>query len=287
MIDINRYTLPNNPFYTRVLMSLLQGKKGLILGVANKESIAWGVAQKAAQEGAELILTYQNDALKRRVEPLAESIGAHTHICDVENSEHLSSLFQYIRETWGSIDFFLHGSAYSDKEQLKGLFVDTTKENFLKTMHVSCYSFIDMTREIVPLMNEGGSIVTLSYYGAEKVIPNYNVMGVAKAALECSVRYLAADLGPQGIRVNAISAGPIRTLAAAGGIDGFRYILEWTQNNSPLRSGVTQEDVGNSAAYLFSDLSSKITGEVHHVDAGYHVIGMKLVHAPDIQKTTP
>jgi enoyl-[acyl-carrier protein] reductase I len=265
-------------------MSLLQGKRGLILGVANKESIAWGIAQKAAQEGAELILTYQNDALKRRVEPLSEFIGARTHLCDVENRDQILALFQYIRDTWGKIDFFLHGSAYSDKEQLKGLFVETTKENFIQTMHVSCFSLIEMTREIAPLMAKGGSIVTLSYYGAEKVIPNYNVMGVAKAALECSVRYLAADLGPQGIRVNAISAGPIRTLAAAGGIDGFRYILDWTHNNSPLRSCVTQQDVGNSAAYLFSDLSSKVTGEVHHVDAGYHVIGMKLVHAPDIHR---
>lgn len=263
-------------------MSLLKGKKGLILGVANQDSIAWGVARKAAQEGAELILTYQNESIKRRVEPLARTLNALVYPCNVDQTEEVFALFQWIRERWGALDFLLHGVAYSDKQELKGRFLDTTKENFLHTMSVSCFSLIETAKQAAPLMSSGGSIVTLSYYGAEKVIPHYNVMGVAKAALESSVRYLAADLGPQGVRVNAISAGPIRTLAAAGGISGFHYILDWTNNNAPLRSGVSQDDVGASAAYLFSDWSGKVTGEIHHVDSGYHVIGMKLVDAPDI-----
>ncbi|ETZ05260.1 MULTISPECIES: enoyl-ACP reductase FabI [Holospora] len=265
---------------------LLKGKKGLILGVANQDSISWGVAKKVAESGAELVITYQTDTLKRRVEPLAKTLDSAASIfpCDVEDSNQIFDLFQHIRKTWGKLDFMLHGAAYSDKQELKGKFLDTSKQNFIRTMHISCFSLIEMTKEAASLMTSGGSIVTLSYYGAEKVIPHYNVMGVAKAALESSVRYLAADLGPQGIRVNAISAGPMRTLAAAGGIDGFRYILDWTTHNAPLRAGVTQEDVGDVALYLFSGMSSKVTGEVHHVDSGYHVIGMKLVHAPDIQK---
>ncbi|ETZ07747.1 enoyl-[acyl-carrier-protein] reductase [NADH] 1 [Holospora obtusa F1] len=265
---------------------LLKGKKGLILGVANQDSISWGVARKVSEAGADLIITYQTDTLKRRVEPLAKTLDPAASIfpCDVEDSAQVFDLFQHIRKTWGKLDFMLHGAAYSDRQELTGKFLDTSKQNFVRTMNISCFSFIEMTKEASSLMPDGGSILTLSYYGAEKVIPHYNVMGVAKAALESSVRYLAADLGPQGIRVNAISAGPMRTLAAAGGIDGFRYILDWTVQNAPLRVGVTPEDVGNVALFLFSSLSSKITGEIQHVDAGYNIIGMKLIHAPDIQK---
>ena len=263
---------------------LLKGKKGLILGVANQDSISWGVAKTASEAGAELIITYQTDTLRRRVEPLAQTLhNASIFPCDVEDSQNISNLFEHVRRTWGNLDFMLHGAAYSDKQELTGKFLDTTKSNFNRTLNISCFSFIEMVKEAEDIMSPGGSIVTLSYYGAEKVIPHYNVMGVAKAALESSVRYLAADLGPKGIRVNAISAGPVRTLAAAGGIDGFRYILDWTTHNAPLRIGVSKEDVGNAALYFFSSLSSKVTGEVHHVDSGYHVIGMKLVHAPDIQ----
>ena len=220
------------------IQMLLNEKKGLILGVVNRESICWGVAKKASEEGAELIITYQTDTLKRRVEPLAKTLEkASIFPCDVENSDQITHLFQHIRSTWGKLDFMLHGAAYSDKHALTGKFLDTTKENFTRTLNISCFSFIEMVKEAATLMTDGGSIVTLSYYGAEKVIPHYNVMGVAKAALESSVRYLAADLGSQGIHVNAISPGPVPTLAAAGGIDGFRYILDWTVHNAPLRTG--------------------------------------------------
>jgi enoyl-[acyl-carrier protein] reductase I len=261
---------------------LMEGKRGLIMGVANERSIAWGIAKMLAEHGAELAFTFQGEALEKRVRPLAESVGAGQIIsCDVSDEASMDALFQQIQADWGKLDFLVHAIAYSDKEELKGKYVETTRANFLRTLDISCFSFTALCRRAVPLMTDGGSLLTLTYYGAERVMPHYNVMGVAKAALEASVRYLAADLGGQNIRVNAISAGPIKTLAASG-IGDFRYILKWNQYNSPLKRNVTIEDVGGAGLYLLSPLSAGVTGEVHHVDAGYHVVGMKAVDAPDI-----
>jgi enoyl-[acyl-carrier protein] reductase I len=261
---------------------LLAGKRGLIMGVANERSLAWGIARAAAAQGATLGFTFQGDALGKRVKPLAESIGSTVVLpCDVTDPVSIDSTFDTLREQWGSLDFMVHAIAFSDKEQLKGRYLDTTIENFLTTLHISCYSFTALAQRAVPLMTNGGSLLTLTYYGAERWMPHYNVMGVAKAALEASVRYLAADLGTQRIRVNAISAGPVKTLAASG-IGDFRYILKWNELNSPLRRNVTSEEVGSAGLYLLSDLASGVTGEVHHVDCGYHIVGMKHPDAPDI-----
>ncbi len=261
---------------------LLAGKRGLIMGLANNRSIAWGIAKACADAGARLALTYQGDAMKKRVEPLADSIGATVigH-CDVTDPATIDAVFDAIKDQWGGLDFLVHAIAFSDKEELTGRFVDTSVGNFNRTLEISCYSLTAVIQRAEKLMGEGGSILTLTYYGAERVMPHYNVMGVAKAALEASVRYLAADLGKDGIRVNAVSAGPIKTLAASG-IGDFRYILKWNEFNSPMRRTVSIEDVGNAALYLLSDLSRGVTGEVHHVDSGYHVVGMKVVDAPDI-----
>ena len=265
-----------------VAKPLMAGKRGLVMGVANDRSLAWGIAQSAAEHGAELAFTYQGEALAKRVGPLAESVGSNVLLpCDVSDDVALDSVFADIQNRWGGLDFVVHAIAFSDKEELKGRYVDTSAENFSQTMQISCYSFTAICRRAASLMKNGGSLLTLSYYGAERVIPHYNVMGVAKAALEASVRYIAADLGGEGIRVNAISAGPIKTLAASG-VGDFRYILKWNELNSPLQRNVTIEDVGGAALYLLSDLSSGVTGEIHHVDAGYHVVGMKRPDAPDI-----
>ena len=262
--------------------ALMAGKRGLIMGVANDRSIAWGIARSLATHGAELAFTYQGDALKRRVGPLAASIGSSLLLpCDVTDESSIDSTFAALKAEWGKLDFIVHAVAYSDKDELKGKYVDTSRDNFLNTLDISCYSFTAVAQRAVPMMNDGGSLLTLTYYGAERVMPHYNVMGVAKAALEASIRYLAVDLGDRGIRVNGISAGPIKTLAASG-IGDFRYILKWNQYNSPLKRNVTLEDVGGSALYLLSDLSTGVTGEIHHVDCGYHVVGMKAVDAPDI-----
>lgn len=260
----------------------MAGKRGLVMGVANKMSIAWGIARAAHAQGAEIAFTYQGDALKKRVEPLAQEIGAQVvgH-CDVTDPATIDACFETVSKLWGKIDFLVHAIAFSDKDQLTGRYIETTADNFSKTMLISCYSLTAIAQRAEKLMGEGGSMITLTYYGAEKWMPHYNVMGVAKAALEASVRYLAADLGPKNIRVNAISAGPIKTLAASG-IGDFRYILRWNEYNAPLRRTVTTEDVGNSALYLLSDLSRGVTGEVHHVDAGYHIVGMKNPDAPDM-----
>jgi len=253
---------------------LMAGKKGLIMGVANDRSIAWGIAKAVSDQGAEIAFTYQGEALKKRVMPLAESIGCKVVLpCDVTDSKSLDAVFDTLRERWGKLDFVVHAIAFSDKEQLKGRYIDTTADNFATTMLISCYSFTAVCQRAQTMMPEGGSLLTLTYFGAERVMPHYNVMGVAKAALEASVRYLADDLGRQGIRVNAMSAGPMKTLAASG-IGDFRYILKWNQYNSPLRRNVTLEDIGGSGIYLLSELSSGVTGEVHHVDAGFHVVGM-------------
>lgn len=265
-----------------VAKPLMAGKRGLVMGVANDRSLAWGIARSAAEHGAELAFTYQGEALAKRVGPLAESLGSNVVLsCDVSDDVALDSVFADIQNRWGGLDFVVHAIAFSDKEELKGRYVDTSAENFSQTMQISCYSFTAVCRRAASLMKNGGSLLTLSYYGAERVIPHYNVMGVAKAALEASVRYIAADLGGEGIRVNAISAGPIKTLAASG-VGDFRYILKWNELNSPLQRNVTIEDVGGAALYLLSDLSSGVTGEIHHVDAGYHVVGMKRPDAPDI-----
>ena len=265
-----------------VAKPLMAGKRGLVMGVANDRSLAWGIARSAAEHGAELAFTYQGEALAKRVGPLAESLGSNVLLpCDVSDDVALDSVFSDIQNRWGGLDFVVHAIAFSDKEELKGRYVDTSAENFSQTMQISCYSFTAVCRRAASLMKNGGSLLTLSYYGAERVIPHYNVMGVAKAALEASVRYIAADLGGEGIRVNAISAGPIKTLAASG-VGDFRYILKWNELNSPLQRNVTIEDVGGAALYLLSDLSSGVTGEIHHVDAGYHVVGMKRPDAPDI-----
>jgi enoyl-[acyl-carrier protein] reductase I len=261
---------------------LMRGKRGLIMGVANNRSIAWGIARAARAQGAELAFTYQGDALKKRVEPLAEEVGGVVvgH-CDVSDESTIDAVFDTVRSKWGALDFVVHAIAYSDKAQLDGRYVETTADNFSKTMLISCYSFTSIAQRAEKLMPNGGALLTLTYYGAEKWMPHYNVMGVAKAALEASVRYLAADLGAKNIRVNAISAGPIKTLAASG-IGDFRYILKWNEYNAPLRRSVTVEEVGDTGVYFLSDLSRGVTGEIHHVDAGYHIVGMKNPDAPDI-----
>ena len=261
---------------------LMAGKRGLIMGVANDRSLAWGIAKAARQHGAELAFTFQGEALGKRVRPLAESIGSNLLVeCDVTDEASLDRTFATLAGTWPRLDFVVHAIAFSDKEELKGKYVDTTRGNFARTMDISCFSFTDVCRRAVPLMSEGGSLLTLTYAGAERVMPHYNVMGVAKAALEASVKYLAVDLGALNIRVNAISAGPIKTLAASG-IGDFRYILKWNQYNSPLKRNVALEEVGGAGLYLLSPLSAGVTGEVHHVDCGYHVVGMKAGDAPDI-----
>ncbi len=259
--------------------SLMAGKRGLVMGVANDRSIAWGIAATAHKHGAELAFTYQGEALEKRVRPLAESVGSSLVLpCDVTDDASIDAVFQSIGENWGQLDFLVHAIAYSDKEELKGKYLNTSRENFVRSLDISCFSFTAVAQRAVPLMTAGGSLLTLTYYGAERVMPHYNVMGVAKAALEASVRYLATDLGDQNVRVNAISAGPIKTLAASG-IGDFRYILKWNEYNSPLRRNVTIEQVGGAALYLLSDLSAGVTGEVHHVDCGYHSVGMVAVDA--------
>lgn len=264
------------------MTGLMAGKRGLIMGLANDKSLAWGIAKQLHAQGAELAFSYQGEALAKRVRPLAEQLGSDFLIdCDVTDMDKLDAAFAEIESRWGRLDFVVHAIGFSDKNELRGLYVDTSLDNFLLTMNVSAYSFVAVTKRARALMPDGGSILTLSYYGAEKVIPHYNVMGVAKAALETSVKYLAMDLGPENIRVNAISAGPIKTLAASG-IGDFRYILKWNELNSPLRRNVTIDDVGGAGLYLLSDLAAGVTGEIHHVDAGYNVIGMKAEDAPDI-----
>jgi len=256
---------------------IMKGKRGLIMGVANDRSISWGIAKKIASEGAEIAFTYQVEALKKRVEPLAKSLGSSILIpCDVTDSLSMENTFEIIKKEWGDIDFLVHGIGFSNKDELRGKYYNTSSENFNQTMHVSCYSFTEACRLAEPIMNEGGSILTLTYFGSEQVMPHYNVMGVAKAALEASVRYLAVDMGEKNIRVNAISAGPIKTLAATG-IGDFRFILKWNELNAPLKRNVSQDDVGNSALYLLSDLGSAVTGEILHVDCGYHTVGMVAV----------
>ena len=262
--------------------TLMAGKRGLIMGVANHMSLAWHIAQAVHAQGGELAFTYQGEALEKRVRPLAQELGAHVlgH-CDVTEGASIDSVFAEAVKLWGAIDFIVHCIAFSDKDQLTGRYVDTTEDNFTKSLAISCYSFTAVAQRAEKMMPNGGSMLTLTYYGAEKWMPHYNVMGVAKAALEASVRYLAADLGEKGIRVNAISAGPIKTLAASG-IGDFRYILRWNEYNSPLRRTVTIEEVGESAVYLLSPMSRGVTGDILHVDAGYHVVGMKNPSAPDI-----
>ncbi|UWR54604.1 enoyl-ACP reductase FabI [Phaeobacter inhibens] len=265
---------------------LMAGKRGLIMGLANDKSIAWGIAKACADAGAELAFSYQGDALKKRVDPLAGQLGSDIVLpCDVADEGSVDALFAALEEKWGKLDFLVHAIGFSDKNELRGRYVDTTRGNFQMTMDISVYSFTSVMQRAEKMMSDGGSAVTLTYYGAEQVMPHYNVMGVAKAALEASVKYLAEDLGKDGIRVNAISAGPIKTLAASG-IGDFRYIMKWNEYNSPLRRNVTIDDVGKSALYLLSDLSSGVTGENLHVDAGYHVVGMKAVDAPDIDAAT-
>jgi enoyl-[acyl-carrier protein] reductase I len=261
---------------------IMQGKRGLIMGLANDRSLAWGIAKSLAEHGAELAFSYQGESLEKRVRPLAEQLGSDLLIdCDVSSMDALDAAFAQLRERWDKLDFLVHAIGFSDKNELRGKFVDTSMDNFLMTMNISVYSFVAVAQRARAMMERGGSMLTLTYYGAEKVIPHYNVMGVAKAALEASVRYMAMDLGPEGIRVNAVSAGPIKTLAASG-IGDFRYIMKWNEYNSPMRRNVTIEDVGGASLYLLSDLASGVTGEVHHVDAGYHVVGMKAEDAPDI-----
>ncbi|MFY8094961.1 MAG: enoyl-ACP reductase FabI [Niveispirillum sp.] len=268
-----------NSATTQISSGLMAGKRGLIMGVANDRSIAWGIAQVAAQHGAQLAFTYQGDALLKRVKPLADQVGSDILLpCDVTDEASIDAAFETIKEKWGGLDFVVHAIAFSDKNELDGLYLNTTRGNFLKSLDISCYSFTAVCQRAVPLMKEGGSLLTLSYYGAEKVMPHYNVMGVAKAALEASVKYLANDLGPQGIRVNSISAGPIKTLAASG-IGDFRYILKWNELNAPLRRNVTINEVGNAGLFLLSDLGSGVTGENLHVDSGYHTVGMVQVDA--------
>ncbi len=262
--------------------NLLAGKRGLIMGVANERSLAWGITTACAAQGAELAFTYQGDALEKRVRPLAASVGSDLlAACDVADEASIDAAFATVAARWGRLDFLVHAIGYADKQFLRGLYVDTPRAAFLQAMDISCYSFVAVARRAVALMPPGGALLTLTYYGAEKVMPHYNVMGVAKAALEASVRYLAADFGGRQIRVNGISAGPIRTLASSG-IGDFRYILRWNQYNAPMERNVTIEDVGGAGVYLLSDLSSGVTGEVHHVDCGYHVVGMKNPNAPDI-----
>jgi enoyl-[acyl-carrier protein] reductase I len=265
-----------------MMAGIMEGKRGLIMGLANDRSLAWGIAKSLASHGAEMAFSYQGEALERRVRPLAAEVGSDFLIeCDVSDMASLDRCFATLAERWPQIDFLVHAIGFSDKNELRGLYVDTSLENFLLTMNISAYSFVAATKRARAMMPNGGSILTLTYYGAEKVVPHYNVMGVAKAALESSVKYLAMDLGPENIRVNAVSAGPIKTLAASG-IGDFRYILKWNELNAPLRRNVTIEDVGGAGLYLLSDLASGVTGEIHHVDAGYNVIGMKAEDAPDI-----
>ncbi|WP_160000197.1 enoyl-ACP reductase FabI [Roseomonas sp. 18066] len=262
--------------------TLMAGKRGLIMGVANDRSIAWGIARAIAAQGAEIAFTYQGEALEKRVRPLVESIGAEILLpCDVTDEASIDAVFAALEQRWGKIDFLVHAIGFADKQFLRGRYMDTPREAFLQALDISCFSFVSVSRRAAALMPEGGSLLTLSYLGAERVTPHYNVMGVAKAALEASVRYMAVDVGGQGIRVNAISAGPIKTLAASG-IGDFRYILKWNQYNAPLKRNVTIDDVGGAGLYLLSDLGSGVTGEVHHVDCGYHVVGMKAEDAPDI-----
>ena len=268
------------------MTKLLEGKRGLIMGVANDRSLAWGIARTCSMAGAELAFTYQGSALKKRVLPLAESVGSHIVTeCNVADSESIDQSFSEIRKRWGNFDFLVHAIGFSDKNELRGRYVDTSRENFNITMDISVYSFTAVAQRAEKLMNDGGSLLTLTYYGSEKVLPHYNVMGVAKAALEASVKYMAMDLGPKNIRVNCLSAGTVKTLAASG-IGDFRYIMKWNELNSPLRRNITQDEVGKSALYLISDLSSGVTGENVHVDAGYHVVGMKAEDAPDIDVVT-
>ena len=269
------------------MSGLMEGKRGLIMGLANDKSLAWGVAKRLAEQGAELAFSYQGDALAKRVKPLAEKLGSDfTFECDVSDMDALDQAFATLKQRWDTLDFVVHAIGFSDKAELRGKYVDTSLDNFLMTMNISAYSLVAVTQRAAAMMPEsGGSILTLPYYGAEKVIPHYNVMGVAKAALETSVRYLANDLGPRNIRVNAISAGPVKTLAASG-IGDFRYILKWNELNAPLRRNITTDDVGGSGLYFLSDLSSGVTGEVHHVDGGYHIVGMKQEDAPDITLDT-
>ncbi len=265
---------------------LMSGKRGLIMGVANNKSIAWGIARHCHDQGAELAFTYQGDALGKRVKPLAESIGADIVLpCDVTDETSIDAVFAELKQKWGKIDFLVHAIGFSDKNELRGRYVDTSFDNFAMTMNISIYSFTAVAQRAEKMMPDGGSLLTLTYYGSERVMPHYNVMGVAKAGLEASVRYMAMDLGPKNIRVNSLSAGPIKTLAASG-IGDFRYILKWNELNSPLRRNVTTDDVGKSGMYLLSDLSSGVTGETHHVDSGYHVVGMKAEDAPDIDVIT-
>jgi len=264
------------------MTGLMKGKRGLIMGLANDRSLAWGIAQKLSEAGAELAFSYQGEALEKRVRPLAASLGSDFLIdCDVSDMAELDKTFATLAARWPTIDFVVHAIGFSDKNELRGGYIDTTLDNFLMTMNISVYSFVAVAKRASAMMPDGGSMVTLSYYGAEKVIPHYNVMGVAKAALEASVKYLAVDLGRDNIRVNALSAGPVKTLAASG-IGDFRYIMKWNEHNSPLKRNITLGDVGGAGLYLLSDLASGVTGETHHVDAGYHVIGMKAEDAPDI-----
>jgi enoyl-[acyl-carrier protein] reductase I len=258
---------------------LMAGKRGLVMGVANDRSIAWGIAKAVSDQGGELAFTYQGEALEKRVRPLAESVGAKLVLpCDVTDEASMDAVFAALESEWGTIDFVVHAIAYSDKEELKGQYVDTSRANFLRSLDISCFSFTDVCRRAAPLMSDGGSLLTLTYYGAQRVMPHYNVMGVAKAALEASVRYLAVDLGGRDIRVNAISAGPIKTLAASG-IGDFRYILKWNELNAPLKRNVTTDQVGGAGLYLLSELGAGVTGEIHHVDSGYNVVGMVAVDA--------
>ena len=255
----------------------MQNKKGLIMGVANDRSIAWGIAKIIANHGGKIAFTYQGDTLKKRVQPLAESIGSKILIpCDVTDSQSMKNTFKTLENEWGEFDFVVHAIAFANKDELKGKYYNTSAENFNQSMHISCYSFTETCRLAEPLMTNGGSILTLTYYGAEQVMPHYNIMGIAKAALEASVKYLASDLGEKNIRVNAISAGPIKTLAASG-IGDFRFILKWNELNSPLKRNVTQDDIGNAAVYLLSEMGSAVTGEIQHVDCGYHTVGMVAV----------
>ncbi len=266
------------------MSSLMQGKRGLIMGLANDKSIAWGIAKACADAGAELAFSYQGEALKKRVGPLAAQVGSDIVLpCDVSDETSIDALFSELETRWGKMDFIVHAIGFSDKNELRGRYVDTSRQNFLTSMDISVYSFTSVVKRAAAMMPDGGSCLTMTYYGAEKVMPHYNVMGVAKAALEASVRYLAEDLGKDGIRVNAISAGTIKTLAASG-IGDFRLIMKWNEYNAPLRRTVSQDEVGNSALYLLSDMGSAVTGEVHHVDSGYHVVGMKAVDAPDVTK---
>jgi enoyl-[acyl-carrier protein] reductase I len=274
--------MPEAPLAAAPTGTLMAGKRGLVMGVANERSIAWGIARAVAAQGGQVALTYQGEALEKRVRPLAESIGGrHVLPCDVTDDGSVDAAFEALERDWGGMDFLVHAIGFADKQFLRGRYLDTPRDAFLQALDISCFSFVSVCRRAVPLMRPGGSLLTMSYLGAERVTPHYNVMGVAKAALEASVRYLAADLGTAGIRVNAVSAGPIKTLAASG-IGDFRYILKWNQLNAPLRRNVTIEDVGGAGLYLLSDLGAGVTGEVHHVDCGYHIVGMKNPDAPDI-----